>query len=136
MSSDPEARPNGGQLVSVISNRVARVISDYTGRGPTQVRTYLHDDLISVVVRDLLTKGERSLVAHGKSEVVLSMRMHFQEAMHRDLVAAVEELTGREVIAFFSANRVEPDAALESFLLAPRAQSDGLLDAVEVTAEA
>jgi hypothetical protein len=40
------------------------------------------------------------------------------------------------VIAFFSANHIEPDTALESFLLAPRARSDGSLDAVEVNAEA
>ncbi|MGH2884815.1 MAG: Na-translocating system protein MpsC family protein [Solirubrobacteraceae bacterium] len=130
MLSDPDARANGGQLASAISNRVVRVISEYTGRGPTMARAYLHDDLISVVVRDSLSKGERSLVADGKTEVVLGMRRHYQKAMRRDLVGAVEELTGREVIAFFSANHVEPDAALESFLLAPRADSDGSVDAL------
>ena len=136
MSSDQTAHPNGGQLASAISNRVVRVITDYTGRGPTRARTYLNDDLVSVVVRDSLTKGERSLVADGKTEVVLRMRKHFQDAMRRDLVAAVEELTGREVVAFFSANHVEPDAALESFLLAPGANGDGSLDAVNLTADA
>jgi hypothetical protein len=35
-------------------------------------------------------------------------------------VAGIEELTGRTVLAFFSANHIGPDAALESFLLAPR----------------
>jgi uncharacterized protein YbcI len=136
MSSNPDARPSGGQLASAISNRVVRVISEYTGRGPTRARTYLNDDLISVVVRDSLTKGERSLVADGKTEVVLSMRRHFQQAMRRDLSLAVEELTGRKVIAFFSANHIEPDTALESFLLAPRAESDHTVDAVEPAAEA
>jgi hypothetical protein len=41
--------------------------------------------------------------------------------MRGELIAGVEELTGRKVIAFFSANHIEPDAGLESFLLAPRA---------------
>jgi uncharacterized protein YbcI len=112
-------RRAGGPLASAISNGVVRVMSDYTGRGPTSARTYLHDDLITVVVRDSLTKAERNLVADGKTDAVLGMRREFQEAMRGDLVAAVQELTGREVIAFFSANHVDPDTALESFLLAP-----------------
>ena len=37
-------------------------MSDHIGRGPTRARTYLQDDLVSVVVRDSLTKGERSLL--------------------------------------------------------------------------
>ncbi len=79
----------------------------------------LVDDLITVVVQDTLTKGECSLVGDGKDEIVLSMRKAFQDTMRSELVAGVEELTGREVIAFFSANHIDPDAALESFLLAP-----------------
>jgi uncharacterized protein YbcI len=122
MSSTP---PQAGQIASAISNRVVGVMSEYTGRGPTMARTYLQDDLVTVVVRDTLTKGERSLVAEGRSETVLGVRSEFQNAMRGKLVSAVEELTGREVIAFFSANHIDPDAALESFLLAPRTERDG-----------
>lgn len=119
MSSRVGENPQGGQLASAISNAVVRVISDHTGRGPTRARTYLHDDLITVVVRDSLTRGERSLVDDGRAGMVLAMRKEFQEMMRGDLIASVEKLTGRVVIAFFSANHIEPDAALESFLLAP-----------------
>ncbi len=126
----------GGQLASEISNRIVQVISDYTGRGPTRARTYLHDDLISVVVRDSLTKGERVLVGAEKADVVLRMRREFQEAMRDELVAVVEELTGRDVIAFFSAHHIEPDAALESFLLAPLADLDASMDEVAAPADA
>src|SRR5579884_402857 len=58
-----------GELAMAISNRVVSLISEYIGRGPTRARTYVHDDLISVVVRDTLTKGEQLLVASGKSEL-------------------------------------------------------------------
>ena len=112
-----------GSLAAAIANRVVRVLSDYTGRGPTKSRAYIHDDLISVVVQDTLTKGERSLVSDGKADVVLLMRKEFQDTMRKEFVAGIEELTGRKVIAFFSANHINPDAALESFLLAP-AQDD------------
>ena len=124
MSSSQTERLQGGQLASAISNQVVRVMSEYTGRGPTRARTYLNEDLISVVVQDTLTKGERSLVGNGKAEAVMNMRKHFQDTMSTDLIAAVEELTGRQVIAFFSGNHIDPDAALESFLLAPRGDGD------------
>jgi uncharacterized protein YbcI len=124
MSSDSTERPPGGSVASAVSNRVVRVMSDYTGRGPTRARTYIHDDLITVIVQDTLTKGEQILVEDGKVEIVLAMRKEFQDTMRTELVAGVEELTGRRVIAFFSANHIEPDAALESFLLAPAAKAD------------
>jgi len=63
-------------------------MSDYTGRGPTRARTYLHDDLVTVLVQDTLTKGERRLVEAGRAEVVMDMRKEFQDTMQRDLVRA------------------------------------------------
>lgn len=122
VSTSAVERSRDGPLASAISIRVVRVMSDYTGRGPTMVRTYIHDDLISVLVRDALTKGERSLMADGKNEVVLGTRREFQDVMRCDLVAGVEELTGRAVIAFLSANHIESDTAMESFLLAPHVE--------------
>jgi hypothetical protein len=39
--------------------------------------------------------------------------------MRDDLTAGVEKITGRRVIAFLSANHLDPDIAIESFMLAP-----------------
>jgi hypothetical protein len=47
------------------------------------------------------------------------------------LTSGIEEITGRQVIAFLSANHVDPDVAIESFMLAPR--SDGHLPAAADT---
>jgi uncharacterized protein YbcI len=96
-------------------------MSEYTGRGATKARTYIYDDLVTVVLRDTLTKGEQSLVAGGKSDLVLKMRYAYQGTMRPDLIAAVEMLTGRTVIAFLSDNHIDPDIAIESFVLEPRA---------------
>jgi uncharacterized protein YbcI len=108
-----------------ISNLIVRLLSEYTGRGPTRARTHLNDNLITVVVQDLLTKGERSLIRDGKADLVLEMRRAYQFTMREDLTAGVEELTGRHVIAFLSANHIDPDIAIESFVLA--SQADGHL---------
>jgi uncharacterized protein YbcI len=37
--------------------------------------------------------------------------------MREDLVGLVEEITGRTVIAFLSDNHLDPDIAVESFVL-------------------
>lgn len=97
-----------------------RLLADYTGRGPTKARTYINDDYIAVVLQDTLTKGERSLVRDGKTELVLSTRKAYQQTMSSDLIAVVEEITGRTVHAFLSDNRTDPDIAVECFVLAPQ----------------
>jgi hypothetical protein len=45
----------------------------------------------------------------------------FQDAMRDDMVAQVERLTGRRVIAFLSDNHIDPDVAIECFQLAAAA---------------
>ncbi len=109
--------PSGSKAVA-ISNLVVRTLSEYTGRGPTKSRTHFSGDIVAVVLQDTLTKGERSLVSDGLSDMVLSMRKAFQATMRDDLVSGVEEILGRKVIAFLSDNHIDPDVAVEVFVLA------------------
>lgn len=95
---------------------------EYTGRGPTKARTYIHEDLITVVLQDTLTMGERSLVRDGEVDLVLASRKAFQRTMSTQMVAAVERHSGRNVFAFLSDNHVDPDVAIESFVLLPEGQ--------------
>jgi uncharacterized protein YbcI len=111
----PERRD--GKLNAAIANSVVRLVREYTGRGPTQARATVSGTLVSVLMLDTLTKGERSLVRDGKGEFVLGMRHEFQKTMREDLTAAVELLTERKVIAFMSDNHIDPDMAVESFVL-------------------
>jgi uncharacterized protein YbcI len=113
---DPTATGSQGMA---ISNLIVRMLSDYTGRGPTRARTHFNENLITIVVQDLLTKGERSLIRDGKQDLVLETRRAYQHTMGEDLTAGIEEITGREVIAFLSANNLDPDLAIETFILAP-----------------
>jgi uncharacterized protein YbcI len=119
VASDPAAHSLDGVIASSISNMVVRLLTEYTGRGPTRARTYISDDLVCVVLQDTLTKAERTLVGRGETELVLRTRKTFQNTMREDLVAGIEHLTGRKVRAFFSDNHIDPDMALESFVLEP-----------------
>jgi hypothetical protein len=39
--------------------------------------------------------------------------------MQEEASTAISELTGRDVIGFMSANHIDPDLAIEAFVLAP-----------------
>jgi uncharacterized protein YbcI len=118
--TDAPAQSPSGSNAAALSNLVVRLMSEYTGRGPTKARTYINSDLISVVLADTLTKGERSLIRDGETARVLDMRKAFQRTMRTDLVSGVEAITGRTVIAFLSDNHIDPDYAVETFILAPQ----------------
>ena len=109
-----------GSKSAAISNLTVRLLSQYTGRGPTKARTYLHDDIVTVVLRDTLTKGEITLVNSDHGEIVLATRHTFQEVMGAELVGGVEQITERTVLAFLSANHIAPDIAVETFILVPQ----------------
>jgi uncharacterized protein YbcI len=108
-----------------ISNLVVGLLRSYTGRGPTRAWTSIDGDLVSVVLRDALTTGEKSLVADGRSGLVLDVRKAYQMTMRADCVAGVEAITGRTVIAFLSDNHLDPDVAVENFILEPRSRETG-----------
>ncbi len=120
MAGTTHDRPEDVSQAVAISNAVVHLIREYTGRGPTKARTHFHDDLVSVVMRDSLTNGERSLVRDGLGDIVLATRKAYQGTMREDLVAAVERITGRTVAAFLSDNHIDPDIGVETFVLEPQ----------------
>ena len=121
--SSSDDRPPIGPLQAAISNGVVQTISEYTGRGPTKARTTITHDWVFVTLEDTLTKGERKLAESGRPESVLKTRHDFQSAMESDLRELVEKMMGRQVLAFMSANHIDPDVAIEVFALAPTASS-------------
>jgi uncharacterized protein YbcI len=110
---------SGGRIGSAISNSVVRIFAEYLGRGPTRARTSFGRDVVTVVLEETLTKAEQRLVREGEAESVIEIRRTFQRAMRRDLVAAIEQHSGRRVAAFLSDQHVEPDVSAEIFILVP-----------------
>jgi uncharacterized protein YbcI len=102
-----------------ISNATVALMREYTGRGPTQARTTINDKHVVVLLRDTMLKAEQSLADRGESQIVLDMRRRFQETMRADLIHIVEGVVGRSVIAFMSDNHLDPDMAVEVFVLEP-----------------
>ena len=103
----------------MISTAAVQLLHEYTGRGPTKAKTLINDDVVTVLLADTLTKGERKLVESGRSDRVLQLRHDYQLTMREDLIAIVERQLDREVIAFMSQNHIDPDLAVEVFVLDP-----------------
>jgi uncharacterized protein YbcI len=131
----------GRSVAAAISNAVVGLMHGYTGRGPTRARTTIGPDMITVTLRDSLTKAERTLADNGYAVEVLAQRRLMQHTMRDDMITAVETLTGRTVEAFLTDNLHVPDIAVEVFLLergdhngtssnGQRASSDGHQTAV------
>jgi len=118
--TEPDAGASRGKTAQAISNAVVRLMREYTGRGPTQAHTTINNNLVIVVLRDTLLKAEKSLISDGQGEAVMQMRRRFQDTMKHELIAAVTAHTGRVVESFLSDNAVDPDVAVEIFILRPR----------------
>jgi uncharacterized protein YbcI len=124
MSGITERPPVEQSVQTQISDLVVQHMHACTGRGPTKARTSIDRDLVSVVLYDLLNKGEHRLVADGRGQLVLDMRQAFQQTMRDELIIGVERVTGRTVLAFLSANHLDPDVAIESFVLEPQDETN------------
>lgn len=106
-------------MAADISNAIVRLLREHYGKGPTQAKTLLHDDLVVTVVRGGFTQAEKTLLEAGHEDVVAQGRRAMQAVLEREMRAVVERISGRDVVAFMSANHHDPDASVEVFLLAP-----------------
>ena len=104
---------------ATIATSTVQLLLRYTGRGPTKAKTSIGEDIVTVLLADTLTTGERTLVDHGHADRVLQVRYDYQTTIRDELVGIVERALDREVIAFMSQNHIDPDLAVEVFVLKP-----------------
>jgi uncharacterized protein YbcI len=107
-----------GQTLAAISNAVLGLHRDNYGRGAVRARTIIQGDYVACFLEDIYTPVEHTLIRAGQWEQVRNTRTAFQDALSAEFRAAVEEITGRTVVAFFSQVHHDPDMAIEAFVLA------------------
>jgi uncharacterized protein YbcI len=108
-----------GRLLASISNAMVGIHREYYGRGATRARTTMQGDYVTCYLEDIYTTVEKTLIEAGHFDSVRQTRMTFQQAMEERFKSAIEELTGRKVLAFFSQVHVNPDMGVEVFVLEP-----------------
>jgi uncharacterized protein YbcI len=131
-SGDTVGPLSGGHLLAAISTSIVAILREHYGRGPMKAKTYVLDDIIVVVMRGSgFTALEQTIMDSGEPDRVIAMREDFQRVMAGRYKETIQELTGRNVVAFLSQAHVEPDITMEIFFV------DGTLEgfgAIEVTA--
>jgi uncharacterized protein YbcI len=106
-------------MLAQISTGLVQLHSRYYGKGPTKAKTHLVNDTVVSILRGGFTTVEHTLIETGEVESVYQMRRSFQQAMEDDFRRIVEEATGRSVIAYMSTIHINPDLAIELFVLEP-----------------
>ncbi len=111
---------NGDALLVAVTDAMVALHERYHHRAPATAKTLLlSSDLLVCVLGGVYTDVEKTMIELQCSTIVRETRSAFQTAMQHKFIAAVERLTGRDVLAFISNHSVGPDMEVELFMLGP-----------------
>jgi uncharacterized protein YbcI len=111
---------SGEQLLAAVTEAMVGFHQRYYHREPVTAKTtLLGDDLLACVLGGVYTDVEKTMIEIQRSTIVQETRNAFQNTMQDKFIKTVEDLTGRQVMAFISNHHVGPDMEIELFLLAP-----------------
>jgi uncharacterized protein YbcI len=108
----------GGRLLAAISTSIVAIMREHYGRGPIKAKTHAFDDVVVVIMRGTgFTALEKTIMEAGEPDRVIAMREDFQRLMAARYKQTIEQLTGRNVVAFISRAHVNPDIIVEIFFI-------------------
>jgi uncharacterized protein YbcI len=111
---------SGDELLDAVTDAMVELHQRYHHRAPVTAKTLLlGGDLIACVLGGVYTTVEQTMIELQRSPIVQETRSMFQQAMQHKFIAAIERLSGREVLAFISNHHVGPDIEIELFMLKP-----------------
>src|SRR5580700_7559762 len=109
-----DAPLTGDALLVAVTEAMIALHERYHHRAPVTAKTLmLGGDLIACVLGGVYTTVEQTMIELQRSTIVQETRSAFQDAMRQKFIAAVERLSGREVLAFVSNHHVGPDIEIE-----------------------
>jgi uncharacterized protein YbcI len=118
--SEQAAPPlSGGELNAAITRELVRIHTAAIGRGPRKSYSFHSGDTLITVMLEVLTRAEQTLVSFDEGAAVLAMRRLSQRAMAEEMKVVVARLTGRKVLACMADNHLDPDMAVQVFVLGP-----------------
>lgn len=108
---------HGGRRLVELSNAMVALHREHFGRGPGAAKSFVNDEMAICLLSDVYTAAERTLIGAGQEEHVRRTRALHQVALEDEYKASAERILGRPVAAFLSVVHVDPDVAIEVFLL-------------------
>jgi uncharacterized protein YbcI len=105
------------EALAAVANEIVRLKAQYYGKGPTEAKAYMNDDVLVVVLKGGLTTVERTLLDAGDADLVRRVRLRFQDVMEQNFIDAVQRLTGQKVLTYMSQIVFDPVLCFEFFVL-------------------
>ena len=113
----------GDALLLAVTEAMVDLHQRYHYRAPVTAKTQLMGgDLLVCVMGGVYTEVEKTMIELQRHTIVAETRNAFQLAMQDKFITAVEQLSGRRVLAFMSDSNVGPDLEIELFVLEPDVQ--------------
>jgi uncharacterized protein YbcI len=110
----------GDELLDAVTAAMVAMHQHYHHRIPVTAKTLLlGDEVLVCVLGGIYSDVEKTMIELQRRTLVQQVRSAFQDAMQHRFIAAVERLSGREVLAFVSDQHVGPDMEIELFMLRP-----------------
>ena len=110
-----------GQIEAAISEAITKFEREFKGRGPTEARTYIIEDLVVVRLKGVLIPAEEHLLANGGAVVERELVKHVREALIEKgrprLESIIRELTGRKVVSLHADISTKADERIIVFTL-------------------
>lgn len=113
MDGQSTARP----ALTEISNTAVALHREHFGRGPGAAKTHVSDNLVVCVLTDVFTPVERTLIEAGQEARVRETRAAHRAATDAIYKERMEAVLGRQVEAHLSSVHVDPDVAVDVFVL-------------------
>ena len=115
----PHLPLSGEPLLTAVTDAMIAFHQRYHHRRPVTAKSLmLGEDLLACVLGGVYTDVEKTMIEIQRTTIVQETRNAFQNAMQDRFIDAVQELSGRRVVAFVSNHHVGPDIEIELFLLA------------------
>jgi uncharacterized protein YbcI len=125
----PDPSLTGDQLLAGVTDAMVTFHQRYHHRKPVTAKTLiLGDDLLACVLGSVYTDVEKTMIEIQRTTMVQETRNAFQNAMQDTFIKAVDRLSGRHVLVFFSNHHVGPDIEIELFILTPDGTTESNLD--------
>jgi uncharacterized protein YbcI len=108
VSPDQEQDTTDGPAAMAICNAITGALKQSSGKGPTKVKSYSTHDHVAVVVHEMLTTLERTLVQDGREQLVSEARQVLTARVINECRPTIEQATGRRVVGWQT--EVDPGA--------------------------
>jgi len=92
-----------GQVEAEIAAALIQFEKDFLGRGPKETKAYIIEDMVLIRLKGVLTPAEQQLAKNTEgTELIKRLRSNLLEQAREPLSAAIEKITGLEVVSLYT----------------------------------